>query len=176
MRAFDIVLLIGLLFAIGIGSFLWHTLAAPWTEWADVIPILLFISLYLLSFLFRVARLNALQILGWFVLYHLFNSGLQSFLPADTLNGSIFYLPTLMVLILIGIYTRRSLHPSANRLLMAGILFAVSIVFRTLDLTLCPFWATGTHFIWHIINAYVLYTLSMALIVTLQSDGKDRRV
>lgn len=172
LKALDIVLLNVLLVAIGVGSFLWHSLARPWTEWADVIPILLFISLYLLSFLFRVVGLNIVWVLFWFALYHVFNSGLQAYLPADTLNGSIFYLPTLLVLILIGLYSRHIQHPSANRLLLAGILFVISILFRTIDMTFCSVWPVGTHFIWHIINAFVLYTLTMGLVVAIRLDKR----
>lgn len=171
LKAVDIVLLISLLFAIGIGSFLWHTLATLWAGWADVIPIVLFISLYLLSFLFRVTGLSILHILICLVLFHLFNSGLQSFIPPDTLNGSIFYLPTLLALIMIGIYTRHTRHPTANRMLTAVMLFAISIVFRSIDFAICHLWATGTHFVWHMINAYVLYSLGMALIETMRLDG-----
>ena len=44
--------------AVGVGSFLWHTFATPWAEWADVIPIGLFIAVFLASFLRRVAGLR----------------------------------------------------------------------------------------------------------------------
>lgn len=43
-KAWDLWLLAGLIAAIGVGSFLWHTLATPWSGLADVIPILLFIN------------------------------------------------------------------------------------------------------------------------------------
>ena len=159
-RAFDVLLLISLLFAIGVGSFLWHTLATPWSAWADVIPILLFISVYLLAYLIRIAAFGWLPVLGGFVLFHLFNTGLQMLLPADTLNGSIFYLPTLVALLMMGLYSRHRQHPEAGGLLFAGGLFILSVLLRTLDFTLCALWPVGTHFIWHLLNAYLLFGLT----------------
>jgi hypothetical protein len=159
-NAFDVLLLIGLLFAIGIGSFLWHTLATPWSAWADVMPILLFISVYLLTYLIRITAFGWPRVLGGFVLFHLFNTGLQMLLPADTLNGSIFYLPTLVALLMMGLYSRRQEHPEAGGLMFAGGLFILSVLLRTLDFTLCAIWPVGTHFIWHLLNAYLLFGLT----------------
>jgi len=164
-KVIDIVALIALLCCIAIGSFLWHTLATPSTEWMDVVPILIYISLYLLSYLARIARCKLLTVLLLFLLYHALNIGLQLRFPPQTLNGSMFYLPTLATLILMGIYSKRLHHPAANRLLLAGALLAISLVFRTLDFALCPVWPIGTHFIWHLLNAYVLYLLTLSLLI-----------
>lgn len=41
-------------------------------------------------------------------------------------------------------------------LVAAGIAFATALVFRMLDAPLCGAWATGTHFIWHLLNALAL--------------------
>ena len=165
-KVMDIVVLIGLLCCIAVGSFLWHTLATPSTEWADIVPILIYISLYLLSFLVRIARLKPLVVVALFLLYHAVNIGLQLRYPPQTFNGSMFYLPSLATLILMGIDSKRRQHPAAKHLLLAGGMFAVSIVFRTIDFALCPVWPIGTHFIWHILNAYVLYILTAALLVS----------
>ena len=65
-QTWDLWLLTGLLGAIGIGSFFWHTFATAWAELADVIPILLFLSLFLCSFLHRVTKLRISWVLFWF--------------------------------------------------------------------------------------------------------------
>jgi hypothetical protein len=163
-KAIDIIVLLGLLCSIGLGSFLWHTLATAWTEWADIVPILVFISLYLLSFLVRIARFKSQRVFTVFLLYHVFNISLLMWLSPQTLNGSMFYLPTLVTLMLMGMYSKRIRHPSANHLLLAGVMFTLSIVIRTFDFALCPIWPVGTHFIWHILNACVLYILTLALL------------
>jgi len=48
--------------------------------------------------------LSALVVLFWFGLFHLLNFGLQSVLPADSLNGSVFYGPTWISLLLMALY------------------------------------------------------------------------
>ena len=57
-HALSLLTLIALVALIGVGSFLWHTWATAWMEWADVLPILGFISLYLWLFLRRVVGLK----------------------------------------------------------------------------------------------------------------------
>lgn len=153
----DLWLLGLLMVAVGIGSFLWHTLATPWSEWADVIPILLFINVFLLSFLVRVAGLNWPWVLFWFVVYQVFNFGLQGLFPRDFLNGSIFYLPTWVSLVVMAVYCRKTGSPSAGFMGMAALAFSVSLILRTVDGVLCPVWPVGTHFGWHVLNGVVLY-------------------
>ena len=41
----------------------------------------------------------------------------------------------------------------------AAVVFAISLAFRTADIALCPAFPLGIHFIWHILNAVVLYVL-----------------
>ena len=43
----SIIVLIGLLIAVGAGSFVFHTYATVWARLADVAPIALFVALYL---------------------------------------------------------------------------------------------------------------------------------
>lgn len=163
-RLWDLWLLALLTAAVGVGSFLWHTLATRWSEWADVIPILLFISVFLLSYLVRVARLRPAAVLAWFAAYHLLNSGLQSALPRDFLNGSVFYLPTWASLLLMGFYARRIGWPGGGLLLGGASVFTASLVLRTADVALCGAWPTGTHFGWHLLNGLTLYLVTRALL------------
>jgi hypothetical protein len=44
----------------------------------------------------------------------------------------------------------------------AGV-FMVSLTARTIDRNVCSVWPWGTHFVWHVLNAWVLYQLSRAL-------------
>lgn len=164
LRMWDLWLLAGLMAAVGIGSFLWHTLATPWAEWADVIPILLFISLFLLSFLVRVARLGIVWVSYWFVLYQTVNFGLQAALPPDFLNGSIFYLPTWISLPVTALYSKSTGRPGSGPLLAATLVFTLSLTMRTLDTALCSEWPLGTHFIWHLLNGLTLYLAANSLL------------
>src|SRR5690606_14575458 len=78
-------------------------------------------------------------------------------------NGSISYFPCLLTILLL--YWRLSLlkHPAAPYFLKASVWFGVSLTFRSIDFLVCPWLPIGTHFLWHGLNAIVLYTLTRAL-------------
>ncbi|MBT2971139.1 MAG: ceramidase domain-containing protein [Candidatus Thiodiazotropha sp. (ex Ctena orbiculata)] len=169
-RLWDLWALTGLLAAIGIGSFLWHTYATFWAELADVIPILLFLSLFLLSFLLRVIKLGAAWALFWFLLFQTVNTLLQWMLPGDLFNGSIFYLPAWAGLLVITLYCRFTLLGCSKRMLYAMLVFTLSLTLRTLDQSLCAVWPYGTHFLWHLMNGLTLYLVMGVLMPNRQTD------
>ena len=83
------------------------------------------------------------------------------------LNGSVGYLPALFALIVIGVLMRERDHRAAPFVLWAAALFAVSITLRSVDTSVCADIAyeghkIGTHFIWHLLNAGVLFLLFLA--------------
>lgn len=162
-RSWDLWLLALLAASVGVGSFLWHTLRTPWSQWTDIIPIMLFINVFLGSFLGRVAGAGPATVAAGLVLYNLLNVGLQALLPRDFLNGSVFYLPTWLALLAIWWYVRRRGLHGAGALLTAVIAFSGSLVMRTIDRPLCAQFAYGTHFGWHLLNGLVLVAAVSAL-------------
>lgn len=173
--------LIALTFAIGVGSFLFHTFADRWSVLADVIPITLFIYVYLflaLTSFLQIRRWKAVLVLiGFFVVM----ASISTLKCSDglwlldfsgdgarpCLNGSLSYLPPLGAMLIIGAMLKKRGHPAASHILIAGALFAASLSFRTLDQHLCPITSLGatplgTHFMWHLLNACVLYCLLRA--------------
>lgn len=163
-NGWDIALLIALLAAIGVGSALWHAFARPWAALADTVPILLFISVFLASFLCRAAGLGIPAIVALFVLFQAANFGIRGVFPPETLNGSIFYAPAWLGLALMALGLALRRDPLARRFAAAWALFTVSLVFRTVDEAVCPAFPLGTHFLWHVLNALLLYLLVEALI------------
>ena len=172
-QTWDFSLLITLLFAIGIGSGLWHLYATSWSLKADTIPILLFINIYLLSCLFRLFSLSIIAGLSIFITYHVINSGIQWILPADFLSGSIFYLPTWFFLLGITFYMWQLKLIAYRFFIFAFIIFTVSLGFRTVDLFICDSIPIGTHFVWHLLNAMTLYLLMIGLINNTQQKNHD---
>lgn len=160
----DFALLIGCLFAIGIGSALWHAYPTGWTVLADVIPIILFINVFLLSFLVRVGNCNGWQAAGFFLVFQLCNYVVAAIFPRDMLNGSIAYLPAYGALLACTGYLLHTGHSLGKTFVGASVLFFISVSFRTLDNPLCPLFSLGTHFLWHLCNAMMLYLLLAALI------------
>jgi hypothetical protein len=163
-RQWDVWLLAILSAALAIGSFLWHTLATPWSEWADVIPIGLFIAVFLLAFLRRVVRWPWPAVLAGFALFQAVNGMALASLPADALNGSVFYLPTWAALLLMTVYCRFTRRPGAPVLLGMLVIFSISLLLRTVDPLVCAAFPAGTHFAWHLLNGLLLYR-AMRLLV-----------
>jgi len=184
-------LLIALVFIIGVGSFLFHTFATRWAAIADVAPIGVFMLAYLVFALRRYVQANVFwSIVGLAVFVVAmsaagrlqcwdgqigFNLDLPPGARGRCLNGSVSYLPAWAAMLLIGGYlmafaadrlTRRSTGPL---ILCAGLVFTVSIAFRSLDMALCQtvtIGATqiGTHFMWHLLNGLTLFLLLFAAI------------
>ncbi|MEA3641325.1 MAG: hypothetical protein VBE63_15475 [Lamprobacter sp.] len=163
-NSWDLGLLILLLGAIGIGSALWHSFATGWAVLADVIPITLFINLYLLSFGWRVLRLRPLALAGLWLSYQVLSIGLIAITGPELLNGSVGYLPALAFLVGFWWVLRRRADPLSPTLLAAYLLFIGSLTFRTLDMALCGLMPLGLHFLWHLLNALLLYLLLSGLI------------
>ena len=164
--------LVVLVFVIGIGSFLFHTFATRWAMLADVIPISVFMVVYLGYALRRFVRLDwiaTLLSLGLFFAVVQYAESIQC-AGGRCLNGSVGYLPAFAALVAIGAWLGSSGHPAARWVLGGAAIFAVSLTFRTLDRAICPQTALfagrmlGTHFIWHILNAALLYVLLAAAI------------
>jgi hypothetical protein len=84
--------------------------------------------------------------------------------PAGALNGSVVYVPALIALIAVAWMTRRV--PLISRGLSgAALIFTLSLALRSIDAAVCDGFPLGTHFLWHILNAAVLYILLRAAIL-----------
>jgi hypothetical protein len=168
----DLLLLIVLMFGIGIGSGLFHALANHWSLFADVIPIALFINLYLFSLLYRAVAAPVWAIVLLLVLYQIVGVGLGALLPAGALNGSAGYLPPALAMLIAWAWLNGRRHSLEPFLLGALLLFVLSLTLRTLDAAVCARLPIGTHFVWHLLNASVLYLLVVGLV----QHGRRRRV
>ena len=168
-QGWDRLFLIVLLAAIGVGSGLWHLTAQRWAMLADVLPIAGFISAFLLVFLVRIAGLGVLPTLALFLLYHAVNWGVQAVLPPAFLNGSVFYLPTWLALVLMTAWLALRGHARWQEYAWASGLFLVSLAFRTVDQVGCGSLPMGTHFVWHLLNALLLYLLVRGLLLATTS-------
>lgn len=160
--AWDTRLLVLLLAAVGVGSGVWHFTAQRWAMWADVLPIGFFISIYVLVFLLRIARLDWLAAAGLFLLFLAVHGWLAQTFPPDFLNGSIFYLPAVAAVLLMLGYLHFANRPEWRLFAVASGLLVLSVSLRSVDQLMCAALPLGTHFLWHLLNAVVLYLLLRA--------------
>ncbi len=152
-------LLTSLVAIIGIGSFLFHTFANYWSMLADVIPISIFIYAYLGYALRRYLGAGWVVTLGAVAIFAVGSFVLDGLVPARILNGSVGYLPALGALFAIALLLAFGKHPAARGIAVGGAILTVSLVFRTFDSAVCASWPTGTHYVWHCLNAALLFTL-----------------
>ncbi|KMO14603.1 hypothetical protein [Methylobacterium platani] len=154
---------------IGLGSALFHTLAVAWSALADVIPIALFIHAYFFLALRRFLGLSALAALAGtlaFAAGAAFFEPVLSDLAGQPLgplsNGSVAYAPAALALFGVGLASLRFGKRDGAALIGIGGLFLLSLAARTADAALCPVVPSGTHWIWHLLNAAVLFGLVRA--------------
>ena len=155
--------LIALVGVIGVGSALFHTLANRWSSLADVLPITAFISAYFALALRRFVGLSARLTLAATLVF-LAASAVLAPLAEPLLGSSSGYLPALLALGGIGGWLVGRRHGAGDTLLLAGGVFAVSLLFRTLDGPVCARLPLGTHFAWHLLNALTLWLLLGAVL------------
>jgi hypothetical protein len=123
---------------------------------ADIIPIAIFIYGYLLLALRRFLRLSFVMSAAVLVTYAAGAQALSWLAPPRALNGSIDYVPALIALIAVA---RGAGGPARRGLDLAVMIFTVSLALRSVDLVVCDAFPLGTHFVWHVLNAAVLYVL-----------------
>jgi hypothetical protein len=148
--------LIGAAVTVGLGSFTFHTVATRGAALADVIPIAVFIYGYLMLALRRFLGKSIVVSAAILTAYAAGAQALAWLAPPRALNGSIDYLPALAALI---VMARAAPGPVRRGLDLAVMTFTVSLALRSVDLAACDAFPLGTHFVWHMLNAAVLYVL-----------------
>jgi hypothetical protein len=159
-------LLVVLIAWIAVGSTLFHMTAERWAQILDVTPIFLFQVLWVWLYIHRVAGLShrrTLLVLTVFLLAALVGS-----FNRHILNGALPYAPALVLLATCAIHHRRSGRHAPNALFAAFIYFLGALLFRIIDLDVCAAIPFGSHFLWHLLNALVLYFSTKALALNRQ--------
>ena len=150
--------LCAILFGIGVGSFLFHTFATRWAGVADVVPILLFILVYVYAATRRYLGMGhisaALAVIGAMLFSSAFPGLWNSVLPS--INGSEAYVSTLLIIIGYAVILARRGHPAATGLFATAAVLSLSLTFRSIDPVICEALPLGTHFMWHLLNGLLL--------------------
>lgn len=170
-RDSSIAVMTGMIVAIGMGSFLFHTMATPLTRWLDIIPIFVFQLLYIGFYTRRIINLPV-AVIGILLLVFVTAAVYGRQFP-EVINGSLIYAPALLVIIILGWYHYQSRKVGRGLLLVAASIFLLSIFFRSIDNMICPRFILGTHFLWHVLNAVVIYLAMRALIANLSPGSRS---
>lgn len=149
--------LCAVLFAIGVGSFLFHTFAQSWAGVADVVPILVYVLVYIYAANRDFWGLGVWASLGLTLLFFPYAAAtvpLFSMIPG--LGGTAGYAPVPLLIAIYAVLLRHRAPETARGLLIGVAILLVSMLARTLDEPLCGVFPMGTHFLWHLLNATML--------------------
>lgn len=149
---------------IGVGSFLWHTHATRWSGLADVLPIVLFILIYVFAATRDLLRLGPRWAAGAVLAFFLYAAAVVWLtgqgaavlgLPAPGANGA--YFSVVVLITLYGLAMLRGAHAATGwGLLIGAVILLASLGFRIADDAVCANFALGTHFMWHVLNGIML--------------------
>lgn len=146
----------------GVGSALLHTMPIYWTRWFDVVPLSLWILIFLGKFYSSMGFSKSYVVWVYIFFFGLNYIALAHFDSALVVKSNYYYATALMALF--GSWLAH-LRGFPTRYLWAGtLLFGLSLTFRILDHSICPSFPVGTHFLWHTCNATVIYLLFHGLV------------
>jgi len=174
-RIWDIQALTFLVFIIGVNSIVFHAYPNQTTELMDTVPIVLFILLYFVSVLFRIGRVNIFQAVVCSTAFVGFSHILVHQFP-HAMNDSIGYLSSMIALIAIAVYLHLKARPSSSHFMLAAVVGCTSLFCRVIDRDVCDVLPMGTHFLWHCLNALLLYILLKQIIRNVNRDARLKRM
>ncbi|WP_282151697.1 ceramidase domain-containing protein [Ruegeria atlantica] len=151
------MVLVVILAAIGVGSYLFHTHAQAWAAMADVLPILLYILVYIFAInrdVWHMRPRTAGIATALFIPYAAATVPLFQLVPG--LGGSAAYAPVPLLILIYAFLLRHRVPDTARGLAIGAMILIASITFRALDEPICGQIPFGTHFMWHILNALML--------------------
>jgi hypothetical protein len=134
------------------GSALYHTLRSPATFVLDALSLLLFVVLAI-AIVLREAKLKAGVTMNLLLVFICVEAGGLFLLPQRFLNGSAAYLLMLSCLLLLMGLIARSRRSLLREMVPILFLFGTAVFFRTIDTAVCPWFPSGTHFLWHLAAA-----------------------
>ena len=171
----DIHVMTFMTFMIGVNSVLFHAFPTPFTEALDTAAIVVFILMYFWSVLFRIGRCNFFQAGICFVAFVGFSHILVAQFPHG-LNDSIGYLSSMIALIMIAVHLHLKARPSSQHFMLAALVGVVSLFCRAVDREVCEVFPIGTHFLWHTLNATLLYILLKQIVRNVNREARLKRL
>jgi hypothetical protein len=150
---------------VALAGLLFHTTAASWAAEVDTGSITLFLTYYVVLFthLFLVVPWRVAWLAGpVFLLFTALVSAVVGY------GGAGIFISTLLTLAFLAYSLARSpyreLRAHSRPFALATGVFLVSLALRTMDSPLCDSLPTGTHFLWHLLNAVALFLVCRAAV------------
>lgn len=146
-----------LILLIGLGSTSYHSYRGSVTLLFDSVPIYIFLGLSLFLLLKKLINNVGITfcIIGLFILLQIFLTvNFSSFF-----NGSIRHTVSAALLLMLAIWSYKKFGKVALQLGLVFLVYVIGIIFRTIDVQICPIFIIGTHFLWHLLVAWGAYLI-----------------
>ena len=161
----DLRLLAPLVLLVAVGSTLFHTLAVRWAGMLDSLFILLFCCVFLYGFLRHAVLVPAWAAITAAATFAVFSYAFPQLFAPGTLNASTAYIPNLVALIAMTAWLGWR-HAAATRMFaLASAVFCISLTLRTIDHDICARFPLGTHFLWHLLNGWLLWIVGREMLL-----------
>ena len=149
---------------------MFHTFATTWARVLDVVPILVFQLVFLWLYGRRIVDIKPAYVALLLAVF--LSAALYGRQFSQMLGGSLTYAPALLVLFPLGAYHYKHQKVEPRLILVAAGVFLASLSFRSVDNAICGVLPVGTHFLWHTLNAVLLYLLARAYLLNLPTDRR----
>ncbi|MCY4444092.1 MAG: ceramidase domain-containing protein [Proteobacteria bacterium] len=146
---------------VGVASFSFHGFANSLTQSFDVISILFCVIFAIFFYGYYILHYKTIKIILLYLFLFSTTALSSQFLDFDIFNGSHGYFGVWLTLAALGLLDPQK--PQKYITFQALALFSLSLVLRSIDdqdQKLCDIFPLGTHFLWHSINALLLYHLA----------------
>jgi len=143
----------------GVGGYLFHRMDAPWAKWGETVPLLAFMLLYVWLLLRRFFHWHFLFAIPALLLYFAAIYWLEVMTPGHAPFGRALNLPTLIVFLLASIGFLLRQREAFWPMFWALVTLMASSVASMADVPICPQLGLGSHFVWHLLDALLLYLL-----------------
>ena len=148
---------------IGLGSITFHTTARMWGALTDSIPIAIFALVYVFScgrHILNMRWFGGFVLIGAFIATY---SGVKFLYLGSTHgrmpDGWVSMIPAVYFMFLLTLFMFITRNKSALNFLKISLIAALAVFFRTIDLHLCSEFHIGTHFLWHMLAAGMIYLM-----------------
>lgn len=175
----DLVLLLFLLTAVGVGSALWHGLRTMWALQLDWIPGVLYLLVLTVLWIRQLFGWSA-GIFGMMIMTAVSFLGVAKFGDSfAAVTPNLRFAPFYLVVTMMGIFMVSAAWRKFGRgTAMLGVTAVAcgigAAVARSVDLVVCPVVPFGTHFLWHI-GLATAACLGLMLIVKMKKGANGSR-
>ena len=161
----DLRLLAPLVLLVALGSTLFHTLAVRWAGMLDSLLILLFCCVFLYGFLRHALLAPAWAAITATTAFAVFSYAFPRLFAPGTLNASTAYVPNLVALIGMTLWLGWHRATATRMFALASAVFCISLTLRTIDQDICAQFPLGTHFLWHLLNGWLLWIVAREMLL-----------